>query len=182
MKTGENNESNAVIPAERYTPTKTAMIRAGIVQKTMTQHLELFQKATVRTNLSDPEQVRRTAEEYLNQCREYSTPPSVEGLCLSLGMSRSNFYKWLNRHPESEGAEACDFVRTGLNAIRIALGDQGIINPAQLIFLLKNNGSTDPYTDKVEVQTPVPESPLANLDTEAARRRIIEALPEPDDD
>lgn len=182
MKTGENSESNAMIAQERYTPTKTAMIRAEIVQKTVTQHLDLLQKAPIRTKLSDPEQVKRTAEDYLNRCRDYSAPPSIEGLCLALGMSRANFYKWLDRHPESEVAEYCDYLRTGINAIRISLGDQGIINPAQLIFLLKNSGSGDPYTDKVELQAPTPESPLANLDEAAARRRILESLPEPDDD
>ncbi len=182
MKTGENSESNAMIAQERYTPTKTAMIRAEIVQKTVTQHLDLLQKAPIRTKLSDPEQVKRTAEEYFHKCQDYSIPPSVEGLCLALGMSRNNFYKWLDRHPESEGAEYCDYLRTGINAIRIALCDQSIINPAALIFLLKNGGSSEPYVDKVELQAVTPESPLANLDAEAARRRILESLPEPDDE
>lgn len=162
---------------ERYTPTKTAMIRAGIVQKTVTHHLDLLQKAPIRTKLSDPEQVKRTAEEYFHKCSDYSIPPSVEGLCSCLGMSRNNFYKWLDRHPESEGAEYCDYLRTVINAIRIALCDQSIINPAALIFLLKNGGSGDSYTDRVEVQTAAPEPPYHNATEEELNKKYLEDIP-----
>lgn len=49
--------------------------------------------------------------------------------------------------------------------------------PPNLIFLGKNHYG---YTDTTEVVV-TPNNPLQNLDEEAARKRIIDALPEPDE-
>ena len=53
----------------------------------------------------------------------------------------------------------------------------GKINPASGIFLSKNWFD---YKDVADVVV-TPNNPLQNLDEEAARKRIIEALPEPDE-
>lgn len=161
-------------------PSQTQEVRVQTVQQTLNIFHDLLTKSAYRTDLSDVDAVRTCAEDYLRRCQVAGKPPSIEGLCLALGMSRANFYKFCSRHADSESVQFLDVLRNGINSIRISLCDQGVISPVSLIFLLKN--CNDGYMDRTELSTAVTESPLSGMDAEGARRRILEALPEDDDE
>ena len=54
----------------------------------------------------------------------------------------------------------------------------GRINPVSAIFLLKNNMG---YKDQTDVVV-TPNNPLQDLDANQARQRLLESVPEEDDD
>ena len=54
----------------------------------------------------------------------------------------------------------------------------GKINPVAAIFLLKNNHS---YKDQTDVVV-TPNNPMQGMDANEARQRLIEAIPEADDE
>jgi hypothetical protein len=54
----------------------------------------------------------------------------------------------------------------------------GKINPVAAIFLLKNNHA---YKDQTDVVV-TPNNPLQDMDTETARKRLIDAIPAEDDE
>lgn len=180
MKEAESTVSNALAKRDRYNPIMTAEVRQASIREALTTHIAMAQKASSRTNLSDVEAVRNVAEGYLRICQETGSIPSMETLSAALGCTRMNLYKYIRVHPGTPTVDYLDTLRTLFAGIRQDLMERRITEPAASIFVLKNSDLG--YSDRVELTAQPVENPLQNLDEEAARRRILESLPEPDDD
>lgn len=129
-------------------------------------------------DISDPEQVKDRIGLYFKHCVENDRKPQIVGMCNWLGISRQALNEWKNGITRSTThgdivKRACAFIEE----IWADLMLNGKINPASGIFLSKNWFD---YKDVADVVV-TPNNPLQNLDEEAARKRIIEALPEPDE-
>lgn len=180
MKEAESTVSNALAKRERYNPVMTSEVRQASIREALSVHIDIARKATTRTNLSDVEAVQAVAEMYLRKCQETGSVPSMESLSAALGCTRMNLYKYLRAHPGTPSVDYLDTLRTLFAGIRQDLMERRITEPVASIFVLKNSHLD--YSDRVELTAQPIENPLQNLDEESARRRIIEALPELDDD
>ena len=85
-----------------------------------------------------PREVKERIDYYFTYCSQNGVKPSTEGLCLALGLSRQNMWKW-----ETDGAsEAGELIRRAKQLINALLTDwtmQQKINPVYAIWLQKNN-------------------------------------------
>ena len=112
----------------------------------------------------------------MQDCIRIGVLPSVEMLAAWLGHSRQSVYKFLAAHPEIEATTYLDMLRTGWAALRIAAADRGAVSETVSIFLLLN--SSLGFTNVHQVELSQPPNPMENLDPEAARRRLMESMPD----
>lgn len=131
-------------------------------------------------DINDADAVERRIKLYFTYCMEHDMKPSVESMALAFNTNRMQLWRWQNgvecNIPESSRYA----IKKGysiLNQLLTQTMMDGRINPVSAIFLLKNNMN---YKDQTDVVV-TPNNPLQNLDEEAARKRIIDALPEPDE-
>ena len=156
---------------------QTAEIRQGIIRDVVRTHKNLLRSSRGKVDLSDAEAVRDVAERYMETCIAGGMIPSITGLASMLGFSRVAIYDHLRKHPESDTSQLLEQLRTSWAAARIACAERGGTSEAITIFLLKN--SSLEFADRIEVQ-PVVTSPLDNLDSNEARKRLTEAIPDDD--
>lgn len=98
-----------------------------------------------KIDLDDAGQVEERIGWYFGHCAEKGIKPSVAGLALALGIDRKSLYDWGNRR--RNGSEQADLIKRARDAIICATefyAQDGKMNPAIAIFLLKNHGG---YTD-----------------------------------
>lgn len=98
-----------------------------------------------KIDLDDAGQVEERIGWYFGHCAEKGIKPSVAGLALALGIDRKSLYDWGNRR--RNGSAQADLIKRARDAIICATefyAQDGKINPAIAIFLLKNHGG---YTD-----------------------------------
>ena len=129
-------------------------------------------------DISDPEQVKKRIGEYLNYCVENDRKPQIVGMCNWLGISRETLNTWVRG--EYRGATHSDIVKRACAIIEEMWADfmlNGKINPASGIFLAKNWYG---YKDVADVVV-TPNNPMQGLDADAARKRLIEAVPDEDE-
>ena len=94
----------------------------------------------------NPEEIQERITEYLKVCSENEIRPTVEGMALSLGVTRAMLWKW----EQDEGSEAGKIVSRAkelINAMITTLSCTGKINPMYGIWLQKNHfGYSDTKT------------------------------------
>ena len=161
----------------RYTgPAQTAAVRAAISREILGATRELLRGTPDKVPLADTERVRETADRYMEMCERISVCPSLAGLAGALGVSRNALYKRLRERPEDPTCVLIERLRTVWTGARIAMCDRGLLPESTTIFLLKNSGQG--YSDLREVELIAPSTPLDGLDSEEARRRLVDAIPD----
>lgn len=128
-------------------------------------------------DISDPEQVKERIGMYFHHCEQNDRKPQIVGMCNWLGISRSTLNTWVNG--EYRNSTHSDIIKKACSLIEEQWADymqNGKINPASGIFLAKNWFS---YRDATDVVV-TPSTPLDNLDSSEARKRLTEAIPDDD--
>lgn len=129
-------------------------------------------------DISDPEQVKNRIGMYFEHCAQNDRKPQIVGMCNWLGISRQALNEW--RNGEMRAATHGDIIKKACAFIEEMWADymlNGKLNPASGIFLAKNWYG---YKDVADVVV-TPNNPLQDLDTESARKRLIEAIPDEDE-
>ena len=163
----------------RYSPEKTAEVRKAAIRQAIRANKHLYVRSKERIDINDIEALERTALSYVDGCDAAGLPPNLEGLCCACGFSRQWLYQFLREHPKSESAKYLDSLRLGWASLRLSLAESKQLDPATVIFALKNSGIG--FSDRQEVEL-VQSDPLQGLDAEGARRRLIEGIPVEDDE
>jgi hypothetical protein len=172
-----------VVKKKRTRPDRTAALtptyEKGEVAQMIKDALTLSKMGKV--DMHDPDAVERRVDEALMYMIEHDMKPTIESIALAFGTNRTTFWRW------REGVES-DLPEASRNAIKRAytITNQlltqtmvnGKINPIPAIFLLKNNFE---YRDQTDVVV-TPNNPMQGLDPMEARQRVLDALPEGDED
>lgn len=130
-------------------------------------------------DISDPEQVKERIGLYFKHCVENDRKPQIVGMCNWLGISRQALNEWKNGVTRS--ATHGDIVKRACAFIEEIWADlmlNGKINPASGIFLSKNWFN---YSDTQQIVV-TPNNPLQDLNSEDARKRLVDAIPADDDE
>ncbi len=97
------------------------------------------------THYSD--EIERQAREYLTTYKDLDhAVPSVAGLSLHLGRSRSTLYEWSKQADKKEFADILDKINATQEQVALSRGLTGDYNSAIVKLLLGKHG----YSDKVE--------------------------------
>lgn len=130
-------------------------------------------------DISDPEQVRKRISDYLDFCEMNDKKPSVIAMANWIGVSRDTLNSW--KRGECRSETHSDVIKKALllmEEIWYDMMQNGKINPASGIFLAKNIFG---YKDVADVVV-TPNNPMQGLDADTARKRLVEAIPDEDDD
>lgn len=130
-------------------------------------------------DISDPEQVKQRISEYLDFCELNDKKPSVVAMANWLGVSRDTLNSW--KRGECRGETHSDTIKKALllmEEIWYDMMQNGRINPASGIFLAKNMFG---YKDVADVVV-TPNNPMQGLDAESARKRLVDSVPDEDDE
>lgn len=95
-----------------------------------------------KIDLDDAKQVEERIGWYFGHCAEKAIKPSVAGLALALGIDRRRLYEW-DKGISRNGSRQQDLIKRARDAIICATevyAQDGKMNPAIAIFLLKNHG------------------------------------------
>lgn len=101
-------------------------------------------------DLDDAQAVDARVWEYMSKCADDDVKPSVEGLAIALHTTRNALCNWQNGVYRKDSGHR-DTVKSAvqmLNAITATNLQEGKVNPAAGIFLLKNNAG---YTDTQQI-------------------------------
>jgi len=129
-------------------------------------------------DISDENQVSDRIEMYFKYCIENDRRPQVVGMCNWLGISRNTLNTWKNG--EYRNSTHSDIVKRAYSLMEemwVDFMQCGKVNPATGIFLAKNWYG---YKDVADVVV-TPNNPLQDLDTEQARKRLIDSVPDDDE-
>ena len=130
-------------------------------------------------DISDPEQVRERIGMYFKHCAENDRRPQIVGMCNWLGISRDTLNMWVRG--EARSATHTDIVKKAYELMEEMWTDYmtyGKISPPTAIFLAKNWYG---YKDVADVVV-TPNNPMQGLDADTARKRLVEAIPDEDDE
>lgn len=130
-------------------------------------------------DIADPKQVEERIGMYFKYCVENDRRPQVVGLCNWLGVSRQALNEWKNG--EVRASTHGDIIKRAYGVLEEMWTDfmvYGKVNPPTGIFLAKNWYG---YKDVADVVV-TPNNPMQGLDADTARRRLVEAIPDEDDD
>lgn len=156
-------------------PEQTAVVRADSIRQIVNSKRDLLEKSPVRVDLRDADAVRQAADRYLSHCTDYAVLPSFVGLAATLGVSRMYLYRFLEQNRESSTGRLLEQLRSLFTDARITAADRNAAPESLTIFLLKNGN--EGFADRVEVAPAEPSNPFGNMDAEAARKRLLEAVP-----
>jgi hypothetical protein len=129
-------------------------------------------------DISDPKQVEERIGHYFQYCADNDRKPQIVGLCNWLGITRDTLNTWKNG--EYRAGTHSDIVKRAVSVIEEMWADYmqaGKLNPATGIFLAKNWYG---YKDVADVVV-TPNNPLQDLDADSARKRLVDAIPDDDD-
>lgn len=129
-------------------------------------------------DISDPNQVEERIGHYFQYCADNDRKPQIVGLCNWLGITRDTLNTWKNG--EYRAGTHSDIVKRAVSVIEEMWADYmqaGKLNPATGIFLAKNWYG---YKDVADVVV-TPNNPLQDLDADSARKRLVDAIPDDDD-
>lgn len=175
----EMKESLPAEPQETYSPALTEKVKRAAVTEIVTAGREMLIKSPTKIDLHDIEQLVNVTDEYLSRCIRIGVLPSIQGVAAACGVSRRMIYKYLEEHEGTPSADYLERLRSAFTQMRIEAVDKNAAKEVMSIFLLKN--SSQGFRDKIDFEPVQPNNPLSDLDVEAARRRLIEAIPEEDD-
>lgn len=126
-----------------------------------------------RVDIEDAQQVEDRVKWYFRHCAEKELKPSVAGLAVALDVDRRTLYNWANGETRNTQKHFLT-IKRAINIILYNLeiySQDGKMNPAIAIFLLKNHGG---YTD---VQQLTVEAKQAEFE----ERKMSDVLEEYDD-
>lgn len=140
------------MPGKRGSGSNAAVVVEDV--SAVTQSLDFHRQflKMPKVSGSDTEAVEERIEEYFSICSKYDALPTVEGLSLALGVSRSTLWEWGRGNNCTRGtAEAVQRAKTLLSALDAELAVRGKIQPVAYIFRSKNYYG---LSDKVEISAP----------------------------
>ena len=128
-----------------------------------------------KCDMSDPVAVQDRIEFYFKTCAERDVKPSLVGMAFALGVDRTYIWK-LREGERGKNVEVVHILKKASSFLELLLNDygqNGKINPAALIFMLKNHFG---YADKQEIVLS-PQSPLGDSpDRKALEDRYVDAV------
>lgn len=130
-------------------------------------------------DISDPEQVRERIGMYFKFCADNDRRPQIVGMCNWLGINRDTLNEWVRGVTRADTHS--DIIKKAYNFMEEMWTDYmtyGKISPPTAIFLAKNWYG---YKDVADVVV-TPNNPMQGLDADTARRRLVDAIPDEDDD
>ena len=129
-------------------------------------------------DISDPEQVKHRISEYLDFCELNDKKPSPIAMAAWIGVSRDTLNSWKRGECRSEThSDTIKKAMVLMEEIWYDMMQNGRINPASGIFLAKNMFG---YKDVADVVV-TPNNPMQDLDADAARKRLVESIPDDDE-
>lgn len=143
------------LPEKRYLARQnqeygaTAEYKPGDNARIINHFLAL--RALPKVDLDDTQAVDKRVWEYMAKCADDDIKPSVEGLAISLHITRETLNSWNNKRTRAKEPAYSDTVKSAvqmLNAITASNLQEGKITPPAGIFLLKNNAG---YTDTQQI-------------------------------
>jgi len=142
--------------------------------KYLNHNLQIASLPSIDT--ADEKQVAARITEYFQICAQNDMKPSMAGMALAVGVSRSTLWNWsVGDTRESTHLDLIKKAVQMLDAQMVDYMQNGKINPVSGIFLMKNSFG---YKDQQEVVV-TPNAPLGEqVSTEELRERYIESIPE----
>jgi len=140
------------MPGKRGSGSNAAVVVEDV--SAVTQSLDFHRQflKMPKVSGSDTEAVEERIEEYFRICSERDALPTVEGMSLALGVSRSTLWEWGRGNNCTRGTtEAVQRAKTLLSALDAELAVRGKIQPVAYIFRSKNYYG---LSDKVEISAP----------------------------
>lgn len=132
-------------------------------------------------DVNDTPAVEERIKLYLSYCMEHDMKPSVESMALAFNTNRTQLWRWANGVECNVNEASRNTIKKGYSIMNQLLTQtmmDGRINPVSAIFLLKNNMN---YRDQTDVVV-TPNNPLQDLDADAARKRLMESVPDEEDE
>lgn len=148
-----------------------ARCRPGEVSHLMTQALTISHWPPIDTD--DADQVSERIHRYHCFCNEQDMKPSVVGMALALGTDRITLWKWEHGIESNKPQEVRSMIRKGREInemMMVQLLQNGRMNPATAIFLLKNDHG---YKDQQDVVIS-PNNPYDSVSQEELARRYLD--------
>lgn len=152
-------------------PADPAQIKTkpGDNTKMVNKLLVLYNRPKVTTD----EECEEAIAWYFKWCAESDTKPSVSGLACAVGTDRQTLWDWETGRKLS-GTGRCDIIKRAklmLNMYLEEMSQNGKVNPAIAIFLLKNHFG---YRDVQDVNI----TPVVPLGTDKTADQIMADLPD----
>ena len=153
-------------------------VEPGDNAKYVTFAMETFNLGKV--DLNDSDQVIDRINGYFRRCIENDMKPGVVGLANSLGISRQELWNIKSgERGKRLSIETVDAIKKAYGFLEELWEDymmNGKISPPNGIFIGKNHFS---YVDQQNIVV-APQSPLDSLDSDQARKRLTEGIPDDD--
>ena len=126
-------------------------------------------------DISDEKQVEKRIYDYFDFCEQNDAKPNMVGMANWIGINRDTLDTWkTGEYRRKTHSEVIKKALRILEELWVSYMQSGKMNPASGIFLAKNMFQ---YKDVQDVVV-TPNTPLQNMDSDAARANIIEALPD----
>lgn len=171
-------ESLPAEPQEAYSPALTERVKRQAVSEIVTAGREMLIKSPRKIHLSDTDRLMQVTDEYLSRCIRIGVLPTLQGVAAACGVSRRMIYKYLEEHEDTPSADYLERLRSSFTQMRIEAVDKNAAKEVMAIFLLKN--SSQGFRDKIDFEPIQPQNPLSDLDAVAARKRLLEGIPDED--
>lgn len=148
---------------------------SALIQKSLVELVDAASKDKIELTNENLEEIQKQTALYIKSCAEVGIPPSIEGLCLGLGYSRSGLYKFLESHPNSPVADWLEKVSDSFANIIDVGAMMNQLAPAPSIFRLK---SVHNRRETVELVAAAPANPLGTPRSMAEIQAFADAMPE----
>lgn len=139
------------------------------ISRIIQESVQFFKRKPVKTN----EEIAERLDEYFQNCVQTGQIPTVEDMCLALGVTRNTVYLWehgVQTNPER--AEMIQKAKEILAAIDAKLVSEGKIPQVTYIFRSKNYFG---MRDQQEVVLTPNQNPLGDsVDTERLKQKYLE--------
>ena len=132
-------------------------------------------------DFSNVESVKERLQFYFTRCAEEDMKPSVAGMATALGVDRRTLWEWKTGGRREATAGLADTIKKGYQICELLWNDymmNGKINPASGIFIGKNYLDMKDQTDVVVT----PNNPMQDLNAEDARKRLLQGVPDENDE
>lgn len=130
----------------------------------------------MKTVESDEECAERL-DDFFAHVAETGELPTVEKMCLALGTTRQRVWEWEQGRKGERRADIIKRAKEILAAIDAELVSTGRIPQVTYIFRAKNFFG---MTDQTQLVV-TPNNPMQDLDADAARKRLVESIPDDDE-
>jgi len=156
-------------------PDLTARTKPGDNTKYINHALRLADLPKI--DISNTKQVEDRINEYFRICAEEDTKPSVVGMALALDVSR--VYLWeIREGKKCKNSDVANTIKRAMTILDLQMVEymqNGKINPASGIFLMKNNfGYKDEQKLTVEPQSPIGDTKTLDALTEQYKTAAID--------